>query len=123
LVAALVITTASVFHFVIVGCRQRRWPLVLAPLLVLLHPLLQPVFLERLDTELNYRWRDEVVTQHLVGKSEGDVVGALGRPTGARPYGTGKLWEYKPLPFYWFGSCGQLFFVNGRVQAYDANDD
>ena len=36
--------------------RRRKWQYLIAPVVILLHPILQPVFFERADTSLNYRW-------------------------------------------------------------------
>ena len=32
-------------------------------------------------------------------------------------------WNYHVLPFYWMGSKFEVFFVDGKVSSFEANDD
>jgi hypothetical protein len=96
------------------------------------------VFLESLDTYYNYRMRDKAEAQHIVGKTPAEVTQMLGRPIrewtespkvidrSGKVTWEGKTytgWEYQPLPYYWCGSRFQVFFVNGKVDGFEANDD
>jgi hypothetical protein len=123
LIAAAVGGALSALWLCVRGVRRRKWLGVLAPVVIALHPLLQPVFLEEADTYLNYRWRDRVGSLGLVGKPPAEVRALLGGPDAIVREATYTIWEYKPLPWYWLGSKGQLFFVAGRVRSVDANDD
>lgn len=58
-----------------------------------------------------------------MGRTEAEVLAVLGEPSSRRPSGTGMEWRYHVLPFYWVGSHGQVFFADGRVTGYEANDD
>ena len=118
--------------------RTRRYIGLLCPVLVFLNPFQQPVFFESLDTHYNYQMRDKAEALHIIGKTPSEVRALLGRPIrkwSESPRvldGDGKVtwqgepytgWEYQPLPFYWFGSRFQVFFVNGKVRNFEANDD
>jgi hypothetical protein len=133
LVSAAAGGALSALGLSLAAIRRRKWTYLLAPLAILLHPLVQPVFFERADTYFNVRWRDEVLAAKIVGKQSADVLALLGRPRSevsepalvslgeVRPAYT--IWRYKPLPFYWMGSSGEVVFVDGRVRNVEANDD
>ena len=134
LVAGTLVCAAASLALAIQGARSGRLGYMALPMLVLLNPFQQPVFFERLDTYLNFRWLERVEAQGIIGKSPEEVSDLLGTPSlvwsePARDDGSGGVrpgyttWEYKPLPFYWFGSKGQVFFVNGRVDGVEGNDD
>ena len=120
------------------GVRHKRYVALLCPVVVLANPLQQPIFLESLDTHMNYRMRDRAEELQIIGKTPDEVRQLLGK---AHEYGAstprildrdGKVtwegetyttWEYQPLPSYWIGSRFQVFFVDGKVRNFEANDD
>ena len=120
------------------GARKRNFITLLCPIVVLANPLQQPIFFESLDTRMNYLMRDKAEELQIIGKTPEQVRQLLGK---ANEYGPntpkiidpdGKVtweddtyitWEYQPLPFYWLGSRFQVFFVDGKVRNYEANDD
>lgn len=135
---ALIIVAAaggvlSSLSLTFIGIRLRRWTYLLAPLIVALHPILQPVYFESLDTDANYRWYARAKEGRIIGMNPAQVRALLGEPTSQWTQETsrweGKVlpgytaWEYQPLPFYLFGSRLQVFFENGRVRNIEANDD
>lgn len=120
------------------GVKQKRYLTLLCPLVVLANPLQQPIFLESLDTHMNYRMRDKAEQLQIIGKTPEEVRQLLGKtyeygPSTPRTIDrkgkvtwegeTYRTWEYQPLPFYWLGSRFQVFFVDGKVRNFEANDD
>lgn len=97
----------------------RRAAAVFALALVAANPFQQPIFLESLDTHMNYRLRDRAEASMIVGKSPEEVRRVFGSPMST----TTNTWEYQPLSMYWMGSRFQVFFADGVVQGYEANDD
>jgi hypothetical protein len=107
-----------------------------------LNPWFQVLFLgpilEPLDDRLNYAFRDHVAQLDIVGKTPEDILALVGKPgsdwtdTPQMLDGKGNVtwtgetyraWEYHQLPLYWFGSKFQIFFKDGRVSNWEANDD
>jgi hypothetical protein len=121
--ASAAIGVVAALAMAVRGWRQRQWLHTLAPLVVVFHPFLQPVFFERLDTALNYRWYGKAVNASVIGMTEAEVRAVLGEPARILDFPPGTLWEYDPLPIYFLGSSGQLFFTAGRVRSIDPNDD
>lgn len=120
------------------GLRHKRYLRLLSLAVVLANPFHQPIFLESLDTRLNYRWRDRAEQLKIVGKTSEEVRDLLGKPsyewreTPKTLDSAGKVtwqgetytgWDYHVLPFYWMGSKFQIFFVDGKVRNFEANDD
>jgi len=123
LVAGLIVSAVAAIGLCVVAARKKQWGYLLFPVLVVLHPLLQPVFLEQLDTHLNYRWYGRVLALDIIGKGEDEVEALIGAPSW-RTTGNGyTIWKYKPLPIYWLGSAGEVVFVEGLVRNIEANDD
>ena len=123
LVVAFVSISIAAVRLGVVAFRERRWGFLLLPVIVLLHPLLQPVFLENLDTYLNRQWRASAEAAGLAGMTESEVRATIGEPASTHPFGAGALWVYDPLPVYWFGSSCQVFFKDGHVTYFEANND
>ena len=123
LVASCTVAAVAALWLLGLGFRSRRMHYLLPAIVVLLNPLLQPVFLERFDTYMNHRWWRRATAASLVGKSEEEVRRALGAPSVVSSFEDGIEWDYKPLPFYWLGSKGQVFFRNARVSSLEPNDD
>lgn len=111
---------------------------LLALLALLVNPFVQAAFLEPLDTKLNYQWRHRVEQLNIIGKAPEEVRNLLGSPhyewtetphivdregniTWQGETYTG--WEWQPIPLYWMGSRFQVFFVDGKVKSFEANDD
>jgi len=120
------------------GFKQRKYLTFICPLVIFFNPLQQPIFLESLDTYLNYKWRDRAQAQNIIGKTPADILALYGKPIREWTEAPkvvdrdGKItwqgekytgWEYQPLPFYLCGSRFQVFFVNGKVENFEANDD
>ena len=123
LASACAVAAMAALWLLAVGLRSRRVHYFLPAIVVFLNPLLQPVFLERFDTYMNYRWWHRASAASLVGKSEEEVRRVLGAPSVVSSFEDGIEWDYKPLPFYWVGSKGQVFFWNARVSSLEPNDD
>ncbi len=120
------------------GLREKRLLRVICLVVVFANPLHQPIFLESLDTHMNYRWRDRAEQMGIVGKTPDEIRHLLGKPsyewteTPRTIDRSGKVtwqgeactgWDYHVLPFYWMGSKFQVFFVDGKVRNFEANDD
>ena len=120
------------------GLRERRFLRVICLGVVFANPLHQPIFLESLDTHINYRWRDKAEQMEIVGRTPDEIRRLLGKPSyewteSPRTIDrSGKVtwqgetytgWDYHVLPFYWLGSKFQVFFVDGKVRNFEANDD
>ena len=120
------------------GLREKRLLRAICLVVVLANPLHQPIFLESLDTRLNYRWRDRAAEMGIIGKTPDEIWHLLGKPsyewteTPRTVDRTGKVtwrgepytgWDYHVLPLYWMGSKFQVFFVDGKVRDFEANDD
>jgi energy-coupling factor transporter transmembrane protein EcfT len=105
---------------------------------IFINPFVQAAFLEPLDTKLNYQWRDRAEQLDIIGKTPEEVRDLLGSPhyewtetphiidrdgniTWQGETYTG--WEWQPIPLYWMGSRFQVFFVDGKVRNFEANDD
>jgi hypothetical protein len=99
----------------------------------LVNPVMQVFFFEKLDTDRNNSYAEKARQAGIIGKSTAQITSLFGRPESISSYGSfeqnGKLmegytcWEYKPLPGYWLGSHFQVFFRNGIVSSFEANDD
>ena len=74
----------------------------------------------------------------IVGKTPDEIRHLFGKPSYERTVTprmidrSGKVtwqgetytgWDYHVLPFYWMGSKFQVFFVDGKVSNFEANDD
>ena len=120
------------------GLRKKRPLSALCLIVVLANPFHQPIFLEAIDTRANYRWRDRAEQMGIVGKTPEEIRRLIGKPsyewteTPKTIDRTGKMtwegetytgWDYNVLPFYWMGSKFQIFFVDGKVRNFEANDD
>lgn len=112
------------------GISQKRYLPSLCLVIVFLNPVQQSIFLEKFDTYMNYRWRDKAIQLKIIGDTPEEIVQIFGRPhiswpgTPIRIDRSGKdRWDYHVLPYYWFGSKFQVFFKDGRVAGYEANDD
>lgn len=138
LVAGFIIALLSAATLAWRGIKRRRPLRALLLLVVLANPIQQPIFLESLDTHVNYRWRDRAEEMGIVGKAPDEIRHLLGKPsyewteTPRVLDSTGKEtwkgetytgWDYHVLPFYWMGSKFQVFFVDGKVRNFEANDD
>jgi hypothetical protein len=127
LVAGFAVTLIAAGRLALAAWRRRRWSAVVYPLVVLMNPFQQPIFLEDLDTDLNYRWWARANAPSLMGQTEAEVQAQMGEPTVRVPWTDGgdtdMEWRYAPLPFYCFGSTGQVFFSKGRVRSFEPNDD
>ncbi len=138
LILGFAVSLITSIIIVVKGLKGRKYLAVVCPLVVMVNPLQQPVFLESLDTYLNYQWRNRAKAQQIIGKTPVEIVALYGKPirewseapkvvdrdgmvTWQGEKYTG--WEYQPLPFYWCGSRFQIFFVNGKVENFEANDD
>ncbi len=99
------------------GVRRRRYGLLLCPVLVLLHPFLQPVFLGPVETRLRHRWFTRAQTLELVGKTPEEVISLLGNPRRVSRGQGSEIWRYTYLPGYWFGSSAKILFSQGRVRS------
>jgi hypothetical protein len=105
---------------------------------ILINPISQVVLLEPLDTHLNYQWYDRAQKMGIVGMTPDEIRHLFGNPirewtetprilnsdekiTWQGETYTG--WEYQPLSWYLLGSRFQVFFVDGRVRNFEANDD
>jgi hypothetical protein len=120
------------------GLREKRMLPVICLVVVFANPLHQPIFLESLDTHMNYRWRDRAKEMGIVGKTPDEIRQLLGKPSyewtetprtidrSGRVTWQGETytgWDYHVLPFYWMGSNFEVFFVDGKVSNFEANDD
>lgn len=120
------------------GLREKRLLRVICLVAPLANPLHQPIFLESLDTRMNYRWRDKAEQMGIVGKTSDEILYLLGKPsyewteTPRMIDRSGNVtwqgetvtgWDYHVMPFYWLGSKFQVFFVDGKVRNFEANDD
>lgn len=123
LVVAAAAGICSAIAWTVLAFRRRKWLYLLAPALIVLHPILQAVYFEDLDTYLNYRWYGRAMALRIMGKAPSEVVALLGEPSSVYREPTHTMWRYKPLPFYWIGSTGEVVFENDRVQYIEANDD
>lgn len=119
LVLGFIVAVASAIGLIAHEKGWRRAVAVFALLLVAGNPLQQPIFLESLDTHMNYRLRDRAKESKIVGKSKEEVRRLLGSPT----FTTAYMWEYQPLLMYWLGSRFQVFFAGDIVAGFEANDD
>lgn len=138
LVAGFVVALSAAATLVWRGLRVKRPLRFLLLVVVFGNPIHQPIFLESLDTHVNNRWRDKAEQLGVVGKTPNEVRQLLGKPsyewteTPRVLDATGKTiwrgetytgWDYHVLPFYWMGSKCQVFFVDGKVRNFEANDD
>ena len=138
LVAGFIIALIAAAALARRGLREKRLLRVICPVVVLANPLHQPIFLESLDTHMNYRWRDRAEQMGIVGKTPDEIRHLFGKPSYERTVTprmidrSGKVtwqgetytgWDYHVLPFYWMGSKFQVFFVDGKVSNFEANDD
>jgi hypothetical protein len=122
------------------GFRSRALWLAIVLLLasIVMHPLVQPFFLESWDTRANHELGNRFRASDLLGKSGSDVEAIFGKPDGvwsetprilnAKGAVTWQgeattAWEYQPLRFYWLGSRLQVVFRNGVVSNFEVNDD
>ena len=111
---------------------------VLSLIAILFNPFVQAAFLEPLDTKLNYQWRDRAEHLNIIGKTPEEIRNLFGSPhyewteTPHIVNREGKItwqgetytgWEWQPIPLYWMGSRFQVFFVDGKVRNFEANDD
>lgn len=119
LVVGFIVAVASAIGLMTQEKGWRRAMAFFALLLVAANPLQQPIFLESLDTHMNYRLRDRAEASKIVGKSKEEVRRLFGTPTST----TAHMWEYQPLLIYWFGSRCQVFFAGDIVTGFEANDD
>ena len=119
LVGGFVVALASAIALTVLAKGRERLVAFLSLVLSAAHPLQQPIFLEDLDTYLNDRLRDRAEGCQIVGKSREDLLRIFGTPSSTRA----NTWEYQPLPLYWMGSRFQVFFENGVVRGFEANDD
>ena len=100
---------------------------------LLVNPVAQVFIFERLDTERNNSYAETARRVGIIGKTPAQIISLFGKPEGISSYGPfeqdGKwmkgytCWEYKPLPGYWLGSHFQVFFTDGIVSSFEANDD
>jgi hypothetical protein len=123
LAGAFGLAAASALVLFAGGRRRGRRAGLVAPLLVVLHPLFQPVVFERLDASLAERWRARTEGGAVAGKKPSDVEKALGRPSRRRSDGPRVEWDYSFLPFYWLGRRGRVVFVGDRAQSIRVADD
>ncbi len=138
LVAGLIIGLIAAPALAWRGLREKRLLPVICLVVVFANPLHQPIFLESFDTHMNYRWRDRAEEMGIVGKTPDEIRHLLGKPsyewtvTPRTIDRSGKVtwqgdtytgWDYHVLPFYWMGSKFQVFFVDGKVRNFEANDD
>ena len=119
LVGGFVVALASAITLTVLAKGWERFIAFLALVIIAAHPLQQPIFLENLDTYMNYRLRDRAESFQIVGKSKEDIRRIFGTPSST----SANTWEYQPLPIYWMGSRFQVFFENGVVRGFEANDD
>jgi len=113
------------------GIQYRRNLLIVGLFCISLafNPLVQAFILEPLDTKRNYDYAKRAQHAALLGKNPSQVEAIFGNPeyTWTQSPSSGETgyicWEYKPLPGYWLGSHFQIFFVNGKVRNFEANDD
>ena len=120
------------------GFKKKQPFRLLCLAVALANPYHQPIFLESLDSYVNYRWRDKAEQLGIVGKTPEEIRTLFGKPS--RQWtetprildATGKEtwrgetytgWDYHCLPLYWMGSKFQVFFVDGKVRNFEANDD
>ena len=138
LVLGFIVALLAAIGLAVRGARRRRYVALLCPLVVLANPLQQPIFLESLDTHMNYRMRDRAEQLQIIGKTPKEVRQLFGKAHESGPStprtidrdgnltwqgDTYTTWEYQPLPVYWMGSRFQVFFVDGKVRNFEANDD
>ncbi|MET0551660.1 MAG: hypothetical protein ABW221_01390 [Vicinamibacteria bacterium] len=124
LYAAALGAVVAAGRLAVAGFRRGRLAAYAGIALVFAHPLLQPVFFERLDTMLNYRWWEDAKARGVMGKTAEETRQILGDPASSEGDGsTRALWRYKPLPFYWLGSTGEVVFERGRAVYLEPNDD
>jgi hypothetical protein len=107
--------------------------LVLFFLTLLINPYGQYLLLEGWDTSRNYSYALKANNIHIIGKTPSQVKEIFGEPERTWRQETftynGKqiqeciCWEYKPLPGYWLGGHFQVFFTDGVVSSFEANDD
>jgi hypothetical protein len=112
------------------GISQKKYLPALCLIIVFLNPLQQPIFLEKYDTYMNYQWRDKAIRLNIIGKTPEEIVQIFGRPHRLWPGApitidrSGKDgWDYHVLPYYLFGSNFEVFFKDGKVDSFKANDD
>jgi hypothetical protein len=75
---------------------------------------------------------------NIIGKTPDQIREIFGSAEEVGPYTSRKVdqlgnvtWQgetytqmnFQPLPFYWLGSNFQVFFVDGYVKNFEANDD
>ena len=59
LVMGFIIVLLATILLVFKGVKQKRYFVLLCPVVALANPFHQPLFLESLDTHMNYQWRDK----------------------------------------------------------------
>ena len=138
LVVGFIVAFVAAVYLAVRGVRQGHYLALLCPLVVLANPIQQPIFLESIDTHMNYRWRDKAEQLQIIGKTPEQVRQLLGKAHESAPSTprtidrdgnvtwqgeTYTTWEYQPLPVYWLGSRFQVFFKNGKASSFEANDD
>ena len=138
LVVGFIVALTSAIGLVVKEKRSRRVMAILALVLVAANPLQQPIFLEPLDSYVNYRWRDRSEQLKIAGKTPDEIRNLFGSPsyvwteTPKTLDSAGKVtwqgetytgWDYHVMPFYWIGSKFQIIFVDGKVKNIEANDD
>jgi len=133
---ALSLVTALVLA--VPGLKRGKYLYFLCPVIVLVNPFQQPIFLESLDTYVNNQWGERAAHLKIVGKTPNEIQRLFGNPTcewtetprtldrAGKVTWQGETytgWDYHVLPFYWMGSKFQVFFVDGKVKNFEANDD
>lgn len=128
LLLGLAVSVTAALVLVREGIRQRNLWQLFWLVVILLHPLQQPVFLEKLNARLNYLWYDHVSKLGVIGKREQEVATLLGAPSHkhSTSYPSGErytIWKYKLIPIYWLGSTCEVVFVAGRACNVEPNAD
>jgi len=119
------------------GLRSKRYLRLSCLVVILAHPIYQPIYLTSLDTYLVYRWRDRAELLHLVGMTPAEVRTLMGKPSSERTSTSGIhdtggkvtrhgesyiCWAYKPLPFYFVGGKLRVFFFDGKVRNFNVDN-